>query len=98
MASTEAWVDAWLNYKPMPPNLFPETLLRPMLDIADRWLSSKNGPRIQLEEFVSREESYNVMDGLLFSGFCRDRLQRQRTRPIPVTVQLLYRSPPPVDK
>jgi hypothetical protein len=97
MSPDEPWVDAWLNNKAMPPHAFPPALLQPLLDTAERWLVSNDGPRKQLEEFVSREETYAVMDGLLYSGFCRDRSRPQRTPPIPVTVQLLYRTPPPAD-
>jgi hypothetical protein len=98
MNPTEHWIDAWLNNKAMPPHALPATLLPPLLDTAERWLESDHGPRKQLEEFVAREESYDVMDGLLYSGFCHDRSRPQRTPPIPVIVQLLYRSPPPADR
>ncbi len=37
------------------------------------------------------------MDGLLFSGFCRDRTNPQRIRPIPVLVEMLYHRPAPTD-
>src|SRR4051794_7277755 len=98
MSPAEGWVDAWLNNKPMPPHAFPPALLQPMLDLAERWLESDRGPRKQLEEFVAREQTYDVMDGLLYSGFCRDRRRPQRTPPIPVIVQLLYRTPPPANR
>ncbi len=98
MSPTEPWADAWLNNRPMPPHTFPPELLQPMLDLAERWLVSDTGPRRQLEEFVAGEASYDVMDGLLYSGFCRDRSRPQRIPPIPVVVQMLYRSPPPGDR
>jgi hypothetical protein len=97
MSPNEPWVDAWLNNKAMPAQAFPPNLLQPMLDTAERWLESDDGPRKQLVEFVSQEETYDVMDGLLYSGFCRDRSRPQRSPPIPVIVQLLYRTPPPAD-
>lgn len=91
----EPWEDAWLNNKPMPPYNFPPALLEPMRRRAEEWLLNDEGPRKQLQEFVSAEKSYEVMDGLLFSGFCLDRRQPRRVRPLPVLVQLLYRVPPP---
>jgi hypothetical protein len=98
MSPPEPWVDAWLNNRPMPPHAFPPDLLPSLLNQAERWLLSDAGPRRQLEEFVAREQTYDVMDGLLYSGFCRDRSRPQRTPPIPVLVQLLYRVPPPPDQ
>ena len=97
MSPNESWVDAWLNNKAMPPQPFPAELQQPLLDMAERWLERDDGPRKQLEEFVGRDETYDVMDGLLYSGFCRDRSRPQRTVPIPVIVQLLYRTPAPAD-
>jgi hypothetical protein len=97
MSPSEPWVDAWLNNKPMPPHAFPAALLPTLLETAERWLVSDDGPRKQLEEFVGRDDTYDVMDGLLYSGFCRDRARPQRTPPIPVVIQLLYRTPPPAD-
>lgn len=81
----------------MPLHAFPPALLEPLLDMAEQYLQSDHGPRKQLEEFVSRDETYDVMDGLLYSGFCRDRNQPQRVPPVPVVVELLYRTPPPAD-
>jgi hypothetical protein len=76
---------------------FPPALLQTLLDTAEDWLESDAGPRKQLEEFVGREETFEVMDGLIYSGFCRDRSRPQRMPPIPVIVQLLYRTPPVAD-
>ena len=38
------------------------------------------------------------MDGLLYSGFCRDRKKPHRIRPVPVIVQLLYTTPTTADQ
>jgi hypothetical protein len=76
------WVDDWLNNHVMPPHTFPGHLLERMRSRAEDWMLSDNRPRRQAEEFVSREESYAVMDGLLFSGFCRDRRQPGRIPPV----------------
>jgi hypothetical protein len=92
------WVDAWLNNRVMPPHSFPDSLLEPMRSRAEAWMLSDNGPRRQVEEFVSRDQSYDIMDGLLFSGFCRDRSQPDRIPPVPVIVQLLYVFPPQGDQ
>ncbi len=98
MSPTEPWIEAWLNGSAMPPNSFPESLRHPLLDVADLWMTSNRGPRKQLEEFVTREESYRIMDGLLYAGFCRDRTQPQRIMPIPVITQIVYGRPPPADR
>ena len=98
MSPSEPWVDAWLNNKAMPPQAFPPALLQPLLDRAERWLVSNDGPRKQLEEFVSRARAAFIMDGLVYAGFCRDRTQDQRIRPVPVITQLLYTTPMSADE
>jgi hypothetical protein len=98
MSSPENWADAWLNNRPMPPHHFPEPLLGPMHDLAERWLLSDHGPRRQVEEFVSGDEAYEVMGGLLYSGFCRDPRLPGRLRPVPVLVELLYALSPGADR
>jgi hypothetical protein len=97
MPPAEPWEDAWLNNRPMPAHEFPDALLGPMQTLAERWMLSDTGPRLQLVEFVSRDESYAIMDGLLFSGFCHDRTKPQRIRPIPVLMEMLYHQPHPAD-
>jgi hypothetical protein len=98
MPPIEPWEDAWLNNKPMPPHNFPTELLDVLLDCAERWMENSHGRIAQLEEFVSRERSSDVMSGLLYTGFCRDRVNPLRIRPIPVITQMLYLAPKPVDE
>lgn len=91
----EAWKTAWLGYEAMPPSAFPRALLEPMLTIADAWLLSNRGVRLLVEEWVPRAKAYEVMTGLLTTGFCRRNDQKRRVEPIPVVVQMLYETPPP---
>jgi hypothetical protein len=97
MNPLEPWEDAWLNNRTMPSHSFPHGLLEPMLTLAERWTLDETGPRRQLEEFVSRNDSYTIITGLVFSGFCRDRTKPQRIRPIPVLVEMLYQPSTPSD-
>ena len=98
MGPSDPWVDAWLNNKPMPAYTFPAALMDFMLTQAEAWMTNSDGPRKQLEEFVPRERSPIIMDGLLYSGFCRDRTQAQRIAPVPVMFQLLYTTPMSADQ
>lgn len=97
MSPSEPWEEAWLNSAPMPPRGFPDALLSPLLDLAEHWLLSGHGPRRQLLEFVSTSTSFEIMNGLLYSGFCHNPSSNRRIPPIPVLIQLLYRTPAPAD-
>lgn len=61
-------------------------------------MENGHGRILQLEEFVSRDRSGDIMCGLLYTGFCRDRAKPLRIRPIPVITQMLYAEPRPVDE
>jgi hypothetical protein len=97
MSPLEPWADAWLNGKTMPPHTLSHEWIDLILIRAEDWMVKPLGPRKQLEEFVSGDRTSAIMDGLLYSGFCRDRTKAQRIRPIPVLVRMLYTTPAPVD-
>ena len=91
----EEWELTWLEGKPMPPHAFPAHLMGPAEDIAENWLLEDTSPRLQVEEWVSRNQAYTVMDGLLWSGFQLKGQTFKRVPPLPVWVRLLYQSEPP---
>ena len=70
-------------------------LQQPLENLYEHWLGNRCGPRRQIEEFVNRLEAIDVMNGLMITGFARGLGQERRTPPIPVVVQVLYRSAPP---
>ena len=90
----EAWENAWLNCRQMPPHAFPRELLMVAQDAAEEWLFDARF-RCLLEEWVSRPEADEVVGGLLWSGFCVRGQPQKRVSPIPVLVRLLYLSPLP---
>lgn len=98
MPPTEPWEDAWLNNKAMPPNGFPQELLDCVLDRAEKWMENEHGRAKQLEEFVPRARIADIMSGLLYAGFCRDRSQPFRIRPVPVITRMLYATPKPTQR
>jgi hypothetical protein len=93
----EAWETAWLECQPMPPHVLPRELKQRMQTIAEAWLAGNSGPRVHVEEWVSRKQAYDVMDGLLWTGFRLKRQPEKRIRPVPVCIQMLYQKPPPID-
>jgi hypothetical protein len=98
MSSQPSWIEAWLTGKPMPPNNFPKNLQSPLLNKLEEWLTSPVSPRCQLEDFVSTNKAYHIMDGLLYSGFCQDRTLHRRKNPCPVLASVLNANPPPCDE
>ncbi len=91
-----AWNDAWFGGAPMPENRFPKELIAPAQTVAEEWLFDARF-RCVVEEWVSRAEADEVLDGLLWSGFCLRGQPQKRVAPKPVLVRLLYTEPYPAD-
>jgi hypothetical protein len=91
------WINSWLNGPGMPPHSMPNVSQEVMISEYLKWHASQHGPRIQIAEFVSGDEVYQVFDALMVNGFRRPNSPSRRTAPLPVCIQLLYRTPPLTD-
>ena len=93
----EPWHQAWLAGTTLPSHSIPRSLLETAQEIAEQWFVDNNGPRRQVEEWVSGDQAYAVMDGLLWSGFRLKGNEGKRCPPVPVLVRLCYQALPPAD-
>ena len=91
-----SWNDAWFGGRRMPENSFPKELISDAQSIAEEWLFDARF-RCIVEEWVSRQQADEVMDGLLWSGFCLRGQTEKRIPSKPVLVRLLFTVPYPVD-
>ena len=90
------WNDKWFGGQAMPPNNFPQHLIKATQSIAEAWLFDGSF-RCILTEWVSTKQADEAMGGMLWSGFRLRGQPDKRVAPKPVLVRLLFTEPYPAD-